>query len=80
MKGSLTERVRRPRLTSLMAFLRSCHSFHSYDLSMLLSTGWSSVCAPQSCMMMGLAGWELSPGSICEEGEKTKQNTKEPQS
>ena len=37
-----------------MAFLRSSHSFHSYDLTMLDSMKWVSVCVPVSHFVTGL--------------------------
>lgn len=51
------------RLTSLIAFLRSSHSFQSYDLTWFVSIGWMSVCMPLSHLVIGIT-WKLSPGCI----------------
>ena len=51
-------------LTRLIAFLRSPHSFHSYDLTIFVSTGWRSVCVPLSHLLIGFTS-KISPGWIC---------------
>lgn len=51
-------------LTNLIAFLRSSHSFHSYDLTMFVSTGWMSVCVPLSHLEVDCT-CKISPGCIC---------------
>lgn len=58
-------------LTSLIAFLRSSHSFHSYDLTRFVSIGWMSVCAPLSHLVIGF-NCKLSPGCICKTTRKKK--------
>ena len=52
-------------LTSLIAFRRSSHSFHSYDLMMFVSSRWVSVCVQLSHLTMGLTS-KLTPDCICE--------------
>lgn len=66
--------TRTDRPTSLRAFRLSSHSFHSYDVTMLDSTGWRSVCVPPSHLVTGFTS-ALSPSSNCNStGNKTKKS------
>lgn len=64
------------QLTSLIAFLRSSHSFHSYDLTWFVSIGWMSVCTPLSHLVIGFA-CKLSPGFTCKTTSQKKKKKKE---